>query len=315
MKNERLIAYILIAVGVVTLLSRLGSADWLWIALVAAVLLAGYIRRENYGFLVAGAVMSGLAVGEMIGTLSGTLISLGAGFFVVDRLEPRPNRWALYLAGALAGVGLFVGLSNVLNSFWVAIVFIAGGAYLLLRGADDAPVESASSEAQTVQEDTRTDTWADPQTDLQGSADTADTTPMKEANMDEAEDAPTGAATGTVTGTAPAAEDASPKAAATEKTERPAENVSPALDEPALSADEEERYHLLEVWRKEAAKSEGRPAYIILRNESLRQIAQQNPQTLDELSKVKGIGPVKLERYGDTILGVLRGERPPEEAA
>ena len=103
--------------------------------------------------------------------------------------------------------------------------------------------------------------------------------------------------------------------AAAQKTERPAENVSPALDEPELSADERERYRLLEVWRKERAKSEERPAYIVLRNESLRQIAQQNPQTLDELSDVKGIGPVKLEQYGDAILGVLRGEQPASGAS
>ena len=304
MKNERLIAYILIAVGVVTLLSRLGSADWLWIALVAAALLAGYVTRKNYGFLVAGAVMSGLAVGEMIGTLSGTFISLGAGFFVVDRLEPRPNRWALYLAGALAGVGLFVGLGNVLNSFWVAIIFIAGGAYLLLRESNGEPTQTPPSEAQTAQTNAQKDTRADP---AQG-AETADTSASasKSTPTSTVADAPSGAA--------PAAADASPKAAATQKTERPAENVSPALDEPELSADEEERYRLLEVWRRETAKSEERPAYIVLRNESLRQIAQQNPQTLGELSDVKGIGPVKLEGYGDAILSVLRGEQPPENA-
>ena len=109
MKNERLIAYVLIAVGAVALLSSFGDADWLWIALVSAALLAGYISRKNYGFLVAGSVCAGVAVGTMIGTYSGMLISLGAGFLAVDRVEPRPNRWPLYLAGALAGVGLLVG--------------------------------------------------------------------------------------------------------------------------------------------------------------------------------------------------------------
>ena len=127
MKNERLIAYILIAVGAVALLSSFGDADWLWIALVAAALLAGYISRKNYGFLVAGSVCAGVAVGTMIGTYSGMLISLGAGFLAVDRVEPRPNRWPLYLAGVLAGVGLLVGINNVLNSFWIALIFIGGG--------------------------------------------------------------------------------------------------------------------------------------------------------------------------------------------
>ena len=86
------------------------------------------------------------------------------------------------------------------------------------------------------------------------------------------------------------------------------------MNEPELSADERERYRQLEVWRRETAKTEGRPAYIVLRNESLAQIAQRNPQTLEELEKVKGIGPVKLEHYGSAILGVLRGEQPPSNA-
>ena len=295
MKNERLIAYILIAVGAVALLSRLGDADWLWMALVAAALLAGYVTRKNYGFLVAGSVFAGLAVGEIIGTPSGTLISLGVGFFVVDRLEPRPNRWALYLAGALAGVGLFVGLGNLLNSFWVALIFIAGGAYLLLRDRDkgDAATSAETKTDEVTTNATRTE--AEQSTQV-GDAQTG-------SSVSVAKDTPTQSAA------------SSPKESAVQQTERPGEDISPALDEPELNEDEKERYHLLEVWRRERAKAESRPAYIVLRNESLKQIAQRNPQTLDELDKVKGIGPVKLERYGETILRILRGEQPPGETS
>ena len=325
MKNERLIAYILIAVGAVTLLSRLGSADWLWMALIAAALLAGYVTRKNYGFLVAGAVMAGLAVGEMIGTLSGTLISLGAGFLAVDRVEPRPNRWPLYLAGALAGVGLFVGLGNVLNSFWVALIFIAGGAYLLLREEEAAPATSEVQPAQPqaggseTRADAPTPESSTPGSSAQGTpaADTSAGTPTTDTSTPSSTDASDSSVPGSSVSvekdtTTSATSDASPKEVAADKTDRPAENISPALDENELNADERERYRLLEVWRKETASSESRPAYIVLRNESLRQIAQQNPQTLSELNKVKGIGPVKLEQYGDAILSVLRGEKPPE---
>ena len=292
MKNERLIAYILIAVGAVALLSRLGDADWLWMALVAAALLAGYVTRKNYGFLVAGSIFAGLAVGEVIGTPSGTLISLGVGFFVVDRLEPRPNRWALYLAGALAGVGLFIGLGNILNSFWVALIFIAGGAYLLLRDKDAA----TSAEMTTGEAAARTT-----QTESAQGGQASDA--QADSSVSVAKDTPTQSAS------------SSPKESATQQTERPGEDISPALDEPELSEDEKERYHRLEEWRRERAKAENRPVYIVLRNESLKQIAQRNPQTLDELIKVKGIGPVKLEQYGETILRILRGEQPPGETS
>jgi DNA helicase-2/ATP-dependent DNA helicase PcrA len=37
----------------------------------------------------------------------------------------------------------------------------------------------------------------------------------------------------------------------------------------------------------------------------LRGIAERRPRSLVELSRCPGIGPVKLERYGDDILAVL----------
>ncbi len=301
MKNERLIAYVLIAVGVVALLSRLGSADWLWIALVAAALLAGYVTRKNYGFLVAGSICAGLSVGTLIGTPSGVLISLGAGLLAVDRVEPRPNRWPLYLAGVLAGVGLLYGVGNIFDSFWTALIFIAGGAYLLLREKDEVSGAPTPSEQPGQDVSARDVSGQDTSAGATGQAEVGE----GQGSVSTAKAPPQSAASAA----------SSPKEAAAQKTERPAEGNAPALDEPGLNADERERYHLLETWRRETSRSESRPAYIILRNESLTQIAQRNPQTLDELSKVKGIGPVKLEQYGETILRVLRGERPADEAS
>ena len=44
---QRLLAYALIAIGVVMLLSRIGGADWLWLALIGAVFLVGYVSRQK----------------------------------------------------------------------------------------------------------------------------------------------------------------------------------------------------------------------------------------------------------------------------
>ncbi len=68
------------------------------------------------------------------------------------------------------------------------------------------------------------------------------------------------------------------------------------------------RLQRLEAWRKEAASSAGTPAYIIFSNDTLFRIASANPQTPEELATVRGVGPVKLERYGDAVLAQLRGE-------
>ena len=47
------------------------------------------------------------------------------------------------------------------------------------------------------------------------------------------------------------------------------------------------------------------PAYIVLSDTHLAGIATRAPTTLDELARCTGIGPTKLERYGDEIIAVL----------
>jgi DNA helicase-2/ATP-dependent DNA helicase PcrA len=61
----------------------------------------------------------------------------------------------------------------------------------------------------------------------------------------------------------------------------------------------------LKAWRRERAKTDGVPAYVVLHDSTLAEIAAKNPRSLLELSRVKGMGPTKLERYGDEILAVL----------
>ena len=61
----------------------------------------------------------------------------------------------------------------------------------------------------------------------------------------------------------------------------------------------------LKAWRRDRAKADGVPAYVVLHDSTLTEIAARNPRTLFELGRVKGMGPTKLERYGDEILAVL----------
>lgn len=80
---------------------------------------------------------------------------------------------------------------------------------------------------------------------------------------------------------------------------------------PELSPEAEERRHRLGAWRKATAAREGIPPYIVFSNDTLAKIAAAQPQTLEELGTVKGVGPVKLERYGQAVLAVLRGDADP----
>jgi len=64
-------------------------------------------------------------------------------------------------------------------------------------------------------------------------------------------------------------------------------------------------YAVLKKWRLEQAKAEERPAYVIFHNSTLAEIVRRAPRSRQELAEVPGVGPAKLERYGDDVLAVL----------
>ncbi|MEJ6006242.1 DNA helicase RecQ [Paucibacter sp. AS339] len=72
------------------------------------------------------------------------------------------------------------------------------------------------------------------------------------------------------------------------------------LDESAQA-----RFEQLKAWRAEVAKEHGLPAYVIFQNVTLAEMARQQPQSLDELGQISGVGAKKLEAYGAEILRVL----------
>ncbi len=64
-------------------------------------------------------------------------------------------------------------------------------------------------------------------------------------------------------------------------------------------------FALLKQWRLERARADEVPAYVVFHNSTLAEIADRKPQTLGDLASVPGVGPAKLERYGDDLLSVL----------
>jgi DNA helicase-2/ATP-dependent DNA helicase PcrA len=70
----------------------------------------------------------------------------------------------------------------------------------------------------------------------------------------------------------------------------------------------------LRAWRSSIARADGVPAYVVLNDKELVGIAERDPDSLADLSRCKGMGPIRLERWGDEILAVLDGARGPAEA-
>ena len=69
-----------------------------------------------------------------------------------------------------------------------------------------------------------------------------------------------------------------------------------------LAPDEQLRFEALRAWRAEVAREHGVPAYVIFHDATLREIARGNPQSLEALSHVHGVGVRKLEAYGEALL-------------
>ena len=61
----------------------------------------------------------------------------------------------------------------------------------------------------------------------------------------------------------------------------------------------------LREWRSVTAKSRGVPAYVVISDATLRGVCHRKPTTEQELVQVPGIGPVKVEQFGEDILGIV----------
>jgi DNA helicase-2/ATP-dependent DNA helicase PcrA len=78
-----------------------------------------------------------------------------------------------------------------------------------------------------------------------------------------------------------------------------------ASPEQAPDRDAEVRVAALKSWRLERSKLDAVPAFVIMHDATLTEIAQQNPRSVRELAGISGIGPAKLEKYGADVLRVL----------
>jgi superfamily II DNA helicase RecQ len=61
----------------------------------------------------------------------------------------------------------------------------------------------------------------------------------------------------------------------------------------------------LRAWRSRRSREDGVPAYVVLHDATLHELAARRPTSPGELATVKGLGPTKLERYGEELLAVL----------
>ncbi len=73
----------------------------------------------------------------------------------------------------------------------------------------------------------------------------------------------------------------------------------------ALTDEGQARFAALKAWRAEVAREHNLPAYVIFHDATLAAIAALEPQSLEDLQGVSGIGAKKLEAYGEEVLRVV----------
>lgn len=73
---------------------------------------------------------------------------------------------------------------------------------------------------------------------------------------------------------------------------------------------DEALFERLKAWRLETAREAGEdgkplPAYVVFTDATLELIAEHKPASMAALAKVNGVGPSKIERYGDAVLALV----------
>ncbi len=98
--------------------------------------------------------------------------------------------------------------------------------------------------------------------------------------------------------------------------ERSSESQTPSTETSSvpLGSPDPDILDSLKRWRADIGNEAGVPLYCILQNSTLAELARCRPTTREELLAVKGMDPVKAERYGHMLLEIIcEGQAEEEE--
>ncbi len=75
--------------------------------------------------------------------------------------------------------------------------------------------------------------------------------------------------------------------------------------ETPLTEEEQQILQALRIWRKDRAAELSQPEFMICHNATLANVVRARPQTINDLSGIKGLGAQKIARYGDDLIAIL----------
>lgn len=98
---------------------------------------------------------------------------------------------------------------------------------------------------------------------------------------------------------------AEPRAPASKRARAQRGERAPRVEIPALEGEAHALFERLRARRAEIAKDKGLPAYVIAHDRTLVDMVEKRPRTRDALLDVHGMGPARVEQYGERFLSVL----------
>ena len=89
---------------------------------------------------------------------------------------------------------------------------------------------------------------------------------------------------------------------------RPTDQARTTVVYSDLSTADNELFQRLRRWRSDTAREQGVPAYVILHDKTLRELAEARPVSHGLLAGITGMGSAKIEHYGEELLNLIRSE-------
>ena len=83
---------------------------------------------------------------------------------------------------------------------------------------------------------------------------------------------------------------------------------------PELGESEQRLLARLRALRTEIAREEQVPAYVVFPDRTLMEMAVRRPRSVHALGGIRGVGPVKIDKYGQRFLDVVSEADEPEAA-
>ncbi len=83
---------------------------------------------------------------------------------------------------------------------------------------------------------------------------------------------------------------------------------------PVVGPEHAPLFQALRSLRGDLAREEKVPAYVVFADRTLAEMAVRRPRSITALGDVRGVGPAKLEKYGEQFLTVIRDTPEPDAA-